>query len=83
MAVPRIVGDNAAERHVSSLEELLKHLTPEEKEIVTEEIRYKAHLLQDQENLFYRDLAEQRCLVSIRTTRGTIVNIQGRNWTEN
>lgn len=78
--MPRLDGDEAAQQHLSALERLLSQLSPEEKEIIMEEIRYKAHLLQDHENLFYRDLTEQRCLVSVRTTRGTVVNIPGKNW---
>lgn len=78
--MPRLENDEAAQRHITSLEELLGQLSTEEREIINEEIRYKAHLLQDYENLFYRDLMEQRVLVSVRTTRGTVVNIPGKNW---
>ena len=78
--MPRLDDDDAAQQHLSALERLLSHLSTQEKEIITEHIRYKAHLLQEHENLFYRDLMEQRVLVSVRTTRGTVVNIPGKNW---
>jgi len=82
--LPQIAEDDeAAQQHIGALERLLSALTPEEKEIIEQEIRYKAHLLQDVENVFYRDMMEQRCMISIRTTRGTVVNIPGKEWPEN
>jgi hypothetical protein len=78
--VPQLDGDEAAQQHLSALKRLLSQLSPEEKEIILAEIRYKANLLQENENLFFRDLMEQRVMVSVRTTRGTIVNIAGKNW---
>ena len=80
--VPLVPGDLVGAEQMTALDRLLRELSPQEKEVIIDEIRSKAHLLQDLENHFYRDVQAQRVKVSLRTTRGTVVNIFGSGWTE-
>lgn len=80
MSLPRIPGDQIADQHIATIQQLCGRLPPHLAKIVVDEIRRQAGRLDDLERTFYTDIMEQRVLVSIRTTSGNCMRIRGANW---